>query len=1470
MSKGKPDIGESIAGFNWRYEKELDTAPLRNQKANDILIVDDVNRIGQDALRNLFSLAEKNHARIVLLSPHRFSKGHFAGNPVSVLKKANVQTFQWNNDRNKEAAPIHVKLKEINDDEQRNHKLADYYASLRDSERSDTQVIARSKKESRQLNQEIRNKLKNKGILGRLEHTVHTLEPIYLSSSEKNLAHCYQKNGILRAYGDNGSFQDHRIVSIRRDRNQLTLRDVNDRQHVWNPKTKNDARFSHNRIQLFKEETLALAEGDQLISLTHQIGLGLKSARPFEIQRITKNRIIFSDGEKTRSRSLQAFKHSQINYRYATSLSTALPDKKHVIAHLKSYSLDQSIMNRLSALTQASLTVFTDDASKAQKRLQQIPKTLSAIDTVFESTSMLDRQLNQHSMDAIKQDIQTAINTLSKDNQKSVSERAVNFALRKITARQAGFLHKDLVREVLLHGLEKGVHHDAVMRVLQEKQQSGELIMGHYFNDGTRWTTQEALQLEQGIISNVSAGKGKMRPFLANANAMKNIFDDTVLTKDQKDACHLILTTKDQFIMVQGYAGTGKTSLFEQVKHQLPEGVTLHGLAPTHPAVAELRSLGISAQTLKSFILKKQNQSEDLSQQLILLDESSMVSNHDFAQFVSLICDGNGRVVISGDIAQHQAIESGKPSELLLRSNVTDTAYLTDIVRQENPRLKSAVQFIIKNDLSSAITAIHHENPMDHIRRDEKNPFFDYLTHSIVEQDDNQIQSGELPLAARVAGDYLSRTPDVQRETLVIVHAHQDREKINEAIRTGLKEQQRIEQTNIAVPRLVSNGLTDVEHEELKNYQIGTIIKYAHHYYEVIEKDVVTDSLLLKDRAGNTKRFYPSKTASKQTWEVYDKVMTPLSVGDRIRLTKTDKVRGQLANQEYQVAAIQDRDILLKSDDADKTIPLNRNDLRDAHWDYAYTITGYRVQGASKPFVIDYEVSFRKQLTNQRSFYIAVSRAKQHVIIYTDDKQKLLKRLLSNKGHQYAAKEVVGEVNEAEIISSQRDITSHSTHRTDSNPVARAHHIKSFNTKAILETVNQSLEPVLEKILGKPNQRLSSAANWRYGKKGSLSVQLSGEKRGLWHNFETGESGNLLQLIQKETGLPFKETLTYAHYLTGHAVSADTYNNKTTYQSVSPSTTKMSRYAKRLVNESRSMIGTLAEKYLSQHRHIHHWKTDDIRFHPAVYSREDQQHHPAMIAIGRDKNGQVQTVQAVYLDNQSANKVAALSVQKRTFGSQKGAMVSLQKSDSPSAMSFITEGIETGLSVREALKNGDVFAVLGKSNFRHLDPQSLKQTVVLCLDNDGPKTLIDPLIHASAKRLQAAEGKTVFIAMPSSTKTDFNDVIKTTGKAGVATILNNAIPYKNWEVLSQQFVRLPHENLANKGIQLSDITPNSHHFSDEAMNVILSDLKDKTQMDALELLSRNDQMSATKSLEKEISNEHKTDKEIALIEREIY
>ena len=1226
-----------------------------------------------------------------------------------------------------------------------------------------------------------------------------------------------------------------------------------------------------------------------------------------------------------------------------------------------------------------------NEKNKQNEKNDLTKTTISHVDRLRESleeNSALKDSLHQ----SLRGDIESAIAVLVSDSKQfkeseslaakdpiRIAEKAVNFAIEKLSERDAGFKHTSLVIEALEYAIESGISLSELKTVLDQKEASGELVMGQYYSDGTRWTTKEAIDLEKSIITNVQDGKGTENALIDKEEALRYL-NDSALTSDQKNACYFLASTKDRFVMVQGYAGTGKSTMLGALQSMMVESSDtpkkLYGLAPTHQAVKELKDKNINAQTLKSFIHELEKNPRDLSNTVLVLDEASMVSNRDFDQFLHLTEKNHGRAILMGDRAQHLSIESGKPFELLQQSHSIKYVLLKkDIVRQKNEDLKQAVIDTIHGQYRKSLNRIESKDPKESIGRIQDDTHLSILSslpllpnRSVVSEKDTKKLKEQLVL------DYLTRTKEVRENTFVIVHAHEDRKDINELIRRGLKDYGEIDRVGYTTTQLISKNCTQAEYKDIHTYESGQILKVDNHYLLVDAVDYKNNIVLLKDEQQKITVLQPDQfnrinklqSKAKQNRggiELYEVRTAELTVGDRVRLTKTDKERGLFTHIEYQVESltgtkketkavfrpVQKEKIGsgvsdgvnsgIKNNQFNK-IELDLKEYRDCHWDYAYTVTGYTAQGATKDYVIDYEASFRRNLTNQRGFYIAQSRAKHHVMVYTDDKEKFISRVESNPANKYSALELIDGIPQSKESDELIAQSSHlKTYGQQDQNVKKAAYL---DAKQIEHSLANQAERIIEGLLGAPNQQLSNEANWRYGKKGSLSIRMDEEHKGQWHSFETGETGNILGLIQRELNLDFKAVLVYANTLLGNGRKTQAIEQSQTKQTKQTKQTeqrwiekntsqpgdvkktkrnsKTLDYAKQLLCESKPIEGTLAEKYLKEHRGIESIDADNLYFHPNVYagqirrmSQEGQKerevksdkpiYYPALLAVGKDREGQVQCTQVIYLDPKTGNK-ADLDIKKRTYGSPSSASVRLelcndkgqsdeQKPSKQSGITFIAEGLETGLSIRDAIsaqsdsrdkKGQDVLVTLGKSNFKHLDPNQLATTVVLCLDHDGKKTFTDPIIHESAQRLMQA-GKDVYIAMPNDErggeKSDFNDLARKEGHEAVAQRLEQAIPYETWQKESvkiqaidkkEDFEKLARDLLEQDHQKMQRILEN---LSSKDIEFVKSNKQSIDQINKNALPEIADRMRNVE-VERVIQETTKTTKNIEDIEREIY
>jgi hypothetical protein len=781
-------------------------------------------------------------------------------------------------------------------------------------------------------------------------------------------------------------------------------------------------------------------------------------------------------------------------------------------------------------------------------------------------------------------------------------------------------------------------------------------------------------------------------------------------------------------------------------------------------------------------------------QRLIAVDESSMLSNrrlHDVLKATQMM---QIRLIFVGDKKQYPAIESGKPYALLLQSGLR-VVYLTDIERQkDNPELLKAVKEANRGDFAAAfqtLAAHVHEIGREKIK------------DRFVDNRDKRMEA--------ICEDYLSRTSKERAQTLLITLGNDDREMLNVLIREGLKHKGELYGDTKITSILAPRDLTEVERTRSTNYQAEDFIRFNYtnraqgieknQYFKVIQILSQQNLLVLQNDNGKTLMWQPpTYVDGKSTGiEVYKAKEREIQAGDLIRWTRTDKTLQFINPELAQVVSVDQKSCQIRHVKVTtqglvaegESVRLQLSHNRYQHWDHAYAMTGYSAQGKTFRSVILHCESYREYLASQPSLIVMLTRAAQDVQIYTDNKEALLEAVLHNTGEKMSALETVGE----RIYKDSLPTLS-----TPLNPIASSNPLKPEKPLLDVSRISQGLhnqaEHILERLLGKPKER--SKNQYRYGThKGSLVVTLQGEKRGLWHDFQTGEGGNMLSLVAKESGLhiktDFKQVLARAVQLLGESealVSVKTSNthdnrhkrNSDTSTPSQPLTDEQKRslhYARRLARESQPIQSTLAERYLREHRGITlETLPKSFRFHPAIYSKINEAIKPALVVIAKETQGKVQAVQAIFLDEVTANK-AAVKVQKQTWGLLScGATVDLGNTQNNLFPIYIAEGPETGLSILNAMPEAHVKVTLSKSNFKHMDTKTDKP-IVLCLDNDGDNPSTDKLVSFAAEKL-LREGKHVWIAKPDVIGQDYNDLLKEQGMEAVKRNIEQASCYTDY------------------------------------------------------------------------------------------
>ncbi len=164
----------------------------------------------------------------------------------------------------------------------------------------------------------------------------------------------------------------------------------------------------------------------------------------------------------------------------------------------------------------------------------------------------------------------------------------------------------------------------------------------------------------------------------------------------------------------------------------------------------------------------------------------------------------------------------------------------------------------------------------------------------------------------------------------------------------------------------------------------------------------------LKDRDGGIVGWQPWRVAAGKGagrhagCEVYRSRGQELRGGDRVRVTRNDKRTGLVNGQIARVAGIEEDAVRFELEDGD-TITLGEGDPQLRFVDHAWASTIHAFQGGTVDTVIAAMESRNPSLVNQKSLYVAISRARYRAELITDNAGELADHLERASGERVSA-----------------------------------------------------------------------------------------------------------------------------------------------------------------------------------------------------------------------------------------------------------------------------------------------------------------------------------------------------------------------------------------------------------------------------------------------------------------------------------
>ena len=543
---------------------------------------------------------------------------------------------------------------------------------------------------------------------------------------------------------------------------------------------------------------------------------------------------------------------------------------------------------------------------------------------------------------------------------------SLTFSRDKNFEREAVVDERVLIRDGLRRGMGE-ITHAQVRANLEARLASGEfqIVERPRGVPGRQFTTAKTIEAEHEILRRMREGQNHVEPVLSRPQAITVADQHPHLNRAQKSVVEDVLSSPDRIQGIQGFAGAGKTTTLTAIRGAAEsQGYQVEGFAPTSRAARQLNEAGIEAGTLQGF-LARTAYSELERKHFYLVDESSLASTNQIREFLSRL-GPHDRVLLIGDIRQHQGVEAGRPFEQLQEAGM-HTAKLDEIVRQQDPALKSAVEMLATGQVSAALDALQQQGRV------------------------KEIPNAEDRVRA-IAKCYLE-SPE---NTLIVSPDNASRQELNAAVRQELKATGTIAPEDHRFLVLVQRqDLTGAERSWASHYEMNDVVRYARGskaigiaataYASVVAIDPAANQLTVEKTNQELATYDPRRLTGVS---VYQEIDREFSVGDRIQFTAPDKSLGVANRDLATIQAIHPDGRLSARLDNNRQIEFNVGEHR--HFDHGYAVTSHSSQGfTAERVLVHADTSVHPDLLNSRFGYVSISRASHEATLFTDDMAKL-------------------------------------------------------------------------------------------------------------------------------------------------------------------------------------------------------------------------------------------------------------------------------------------------------------------------------------------------------------------------------------------------------------------------------------------------------------------------------------------------
>jgi Ti-type conjugative transfer relaxase TraA len=443
-----------------------------------------------------------------------------------------------------------------------------------------------------------------------------------------------------------------------------------------------------------------MAQGERVTFLRNDRQLGVRNGTLGTVEHLKAgNLVVRLDGPQLRTVAFAVADYPHIDYGYAATVHKAqglTAERAYVLAtpHFDRHAAYVALTRHRADV---HLHYGRDDFAAAQD-LGRVLSRARAKDMALDHTEV-ERRNQVLAQTRPRQHRGTAQTYAQAQQEKRAALlRGPAMALRDLTRQRATFTRSDLERYFHLHMADDAQS----QRWMRQVMDSPEVVaLPHPGGVVPRFTTRQMLRYERHLLAHADTLHGQTEHAVEAAHVHKAV---EPLQGQARGAAEAILQTPHALVVLEGFAGSGKSSLLERV-HQgyAASGRRVVGAALSGQAAAGLEAAsGIASRSLAAWEYSwKRGQAVLGPRDVLVIDEAGMVGTQQMYRVLKAASFAQAKVVLVGDTQQLQAIEAGAPMRLLAER--FGKVSLTDIHRQRDPQQRAASQQLAIGEVAQAL-----------------------------------------------------------------------------------------------------------------------------------------------------------------------------------------------------------------------------------------------------------------------------------------------------------------------------------------------------------------------------------------------------------------------------------------------------------------------------------------------------------------------------------------------------------------------------------------------------------------------------------------------------------------------------------------------------------------------------------------------------------------------------------------------